>query len=55
MNSKKEPQDCEVDLCCKATAELKLEISKELEQDDKALGVLLKPKEKEPDENQDTA
>jgi hypothetical protein len=48
----KQPLECDVELCCKATGELKLEVIKELDQPDKSLASLVE--EKETDEDQDS-
>lgn len=45
MTSKKVVKVCESSLCCKATAELKLNVAKDLEKEDKSLGELLDGKE----------
>lgn len=51
----KQPLECDIELCCKATGELQLEVKKELDSADKALASLLEQKEKEADEDKDTA
>lgn len=52
MNKKEQPQECDAELCCKATAELKLQVAKELEEkEDKALAILFKKQEEDEDSN----
>ena len=46
----KETKKIKSSLCCKATASLGMEISKELDKEDKSLGKLLNEREKQ-DEN----
>jgi hypothetical protein len=64
MSDEKKTQECEVTLCCKATGELKLEVQKELESEDKCLATLLslhdgipeeEDSEEDADENSDPA
>ena len=49
--NKEQPQKCELNLCCKATAQLKAEVVDDLMKDDKSLAELL---EKEQNENKNT-
>lgn len=51
----KETIHCETELICRATAELKIETQKELDQPDRAMSELMKEKEPTSDENTDTA
>ncbi len=55
MNSKQTPQDCDTELCCKATGSLNEEVVEELKQEDKALASLLEKKEQESNEDQDNS
>jgi hypothetical protein len=56
VTKKEEPQKCEAKLCCKATAELQLEVAKELEAEQtKSVANLLEEKKEETDEDGDTA
>lgn len=41
MNDEKKPQQCGATLCCKATAELQLQVEKEKTVEDKSLAELL--------------
>jgi len=55
VTKKDDPQKCEAKLCCKATAELKLEIEKELGlEQDKSLANLLEEEGAE-DEDKDSS
>lgn len=46
-----QPLTCDVELCCKATGELKLEVIKELEEPDKSLASLIEEREADEDKN----
>lgn len=53
-NNENNPSKCESKLCCRATAKLKMQIAKELEQKDRSIAQLIEEKEeKEADENND--
>ena len=51
MNCKKEPQECEAKLCCKATAQLSAEVESEIHAEDKSLSELLDDKVENEDQN----
>lgn len=52
MNDEKNPQQCEATLCCRATAQLQMQVDSEQTVEDKSLAELLATKEC--DENQDS-
>lgn len=52
MNTKDNPEKCGATLCCKATAQLQMQVQEEKSVADKSLAELLESKDK--DENQDT-
>lgn len=64
MKKKEDVQECDVELCCKATGQLKLQVQKELAEEDKPLAELLvdlgmiipaEDSEEDADENSDPA